>query len=279
MTLRGTIGASGAVNENASSRILGIQTIDKLAVINQAPSSLILPYDVTILADNPIGYWRMDDVSSPAIDQIAGNNAAQWNGVIFQEPSLVGSDPDNDAVGTPDPGNGYLKVQNDSVFNFSNGSNDLPFSIEIFMTKENTDIGPLVGKTHIGANSNSNEYLLDVLPDGRIVGRLFDLDWVNIHTVTTVDPVISIDTIYHIIWTYAALVSTGLLYVNGFSVPVIYDTIGTYNTMRQTSVELYFGIRYPGTGLSTFHGSYDEISMYDKVLTPTQVTAHYRASL
>ena len=103
----------------------------------------------------------------------------------------------------------------------------------------------------------------------------------TVHVTFTAGSVISISTIYHIVLTYNG-VNTGLLYVNGAPIGVSYSTAGGYTNMSDLNFPVTLGAHFTGSvppNTAYFDGVLDEVAMYNKVLTPTEILAHYNAGI
>jgi hypothetical protein len=66
-----------------------------------ATSSQASTYSDAILADGPLAYWRLGDSASPAVDLTGnGHNGVAGAGVVFNQPSLLGSDTADKSINT-----------------------------------------------------------------------------------------------------------------------------------------------------------------------------------
>jgi len=88
-------------------------------------------YRAIVLAKNPVGYWRLGEVTGPtAVDETGnGHDGTYFGGVTYQEPGALANDP-NTAVGF-DGLDAYVEVP-DSV-QFSQMTSGAGLTVEVWM--------------------------------------------------------------------------------------------------------------------------------------------------
>src|SRR5215469_14735868 len=108
-----------------------------------------------------------------------------------------------------------------------------------------------------------------------LVGNLRDLSGGD-HIMQSAPGTINTNTLQHVVETYDKASGDAALYING--VQVVSTNFGTIRP--QTSVPLYLGIRaangYPGSG-SLYNGLLDEVSIYNRALSQSEIQAIYNA--
>ena len=123
-------------------------------------------------------------------------------------------------------------------FSFTNGTNDVPFTISIWANA--TSFDSAVGNWLFNKRGNSTdmEYQLVILSDGKLVFQKFSLgsSASGEQQITTV-PLISINTWYNIIVTDSGSgnINDCKIYLNGSLLSVTRTTIGTYVRMNNTT--------------------------------------------
>lgn len=98
-----------------------------------APAAPASTYRDVILADSPVGYWRLGDTvgSATARAEVGPNLAAA--GVVFGEASLLPGDADTAAFFTGDLTNGSALTYADVAGGFSNFAGNAPFTAEVWL--------------------------------------------------------------------------------------------------------------------------------------------------
>ena len=132
-------------------------------------------YMQTVLANNPIGYWRLGETgSTTAINSgTAGTtqNGAAGTGVVLggTAGALAG---DADKAATFDgTSSGYLSVTDSSPFNFATSA---PFSLEAWAKITNTAVGNQAVMSK--ADTNDFGYFMTLIKDGGKYQLLLQLD-------------------------------------------------------------------------------------------------------
>lgn len=258
----------------------GVETLSVVPMVSS------LSYEDAVLADEPIGYWRLGDTgvipSSDIIDEIAGNHASLGATPLFEQAGLLAGDADTAALFDSEEEDRLTLPIASNLFSFTDGVDDKPFSLEAWISVSDLTItAPIISKSFL-TTSNSNEYILQVEPDGKLTIVVYDNMASSHHFFRTTASVISLDTPYHIVATYSGAINSGIIYVNGVSVPGTYTTSGGYSNMRVLAINVAFGNRFFNDMIpvkSYFNGILDEIAMYDKVLTSDRVLAHYNAGV
>ena len=245
-------------------------------------------YEAAVLADNPVGYWRLEEnpgFLSTATDSSA--NAGAQDGAIVgggtgvtSVPGPIVNEPSNNAMRF-DGSSGYIDVQDPNAVL---GSNFPAWSIEFWMRPEaggGAHQNPVVKGQYSGAGGTffNQTSGLDALGFG-----------INNGTPTTVDaPLATNDEWQHVVGTLERDMpqigeTVATIYVNGGDANggsthqgTIQDVQSDNSTEPFTIGGLYF--QPPGTPyVNRFLGALDEVAIYDYALNEEQAAAHYNAS-
>jgi len=213
-----------------------------------------ITYPLAVLADNPGAYWQLNDLASPAVDTVAGNNLTENGPLTWQAGALRGG---GSSV-TGWSGVKYLRRVDPTGFVPA-----VPFTIEAII-----DIGPaLPGALGViydydGVAGAGVYFYVDNL--GHIVGRVGT--GVMIGTVPLL-----VNTVYHV----ALVVSAGTFqfYVNGVAYGPATAHVGYVITAGSS---VFVGVS--GTGAPwPAAGRISDVAEYPVALTQPQIAAHVAA--
>lgn len=223
-----------------------------------APASV---YRAAVLADTPVGYWRLDETTGTTAHDESGNgrDATYVGAFTLGQPGALAGDPDpavqlDGATGEVDVG---------SVFDFAPS---LPFSFEAWVKPTTID----ATYRHVVTKM---QYTSTFFPlDGTYVvfvqgsPTLGFERWADAGTELAVESTTftAVGTWAHVVATFDG--TTGTLYVNGASVAAGTSLGG----IAANSIPLAWG--------NLFAGSIDEVAVYDHALAQARVTAHYQAA-
>lgn len=214
-------------------------------------------YASTVLADNPIAYWRLGETSgSTAFDQTSNNlDGTLLGGLTLGEPGLLIGDTDT-SVSFSGSG-GYVDVGSQPLLNQL--TND--FSIEAWVNFPSSLGG--VGGNHIANTRGVGDgYKFNVLGNRQVVFTAFgEADYIFSHTVLD-------DEITHLAVVFDSL-NDAHLYVNGYLSETIAGSTPV-NPNNQT-----FNIGREPTAPANGVGQIDEVAIYDRPLTPNEIEEHY----
>lgn len=224
-------------------------------------------------SDDLVGYWRNDGVTT-WLDRSTNSNNGTVSGspasIIVPEGLNEGRDSqgyyltDTDSIssGIRFKGAEYISVQDSESLDF--GTSD--FSIALWV-KPNENIGATRGLIYKGADGSDEGYYLRVDSTKKIRWKLNDGS-TDVSDLTT-------QTISQDVWTYITFVAdrsgNGQIYLNGVLDSDSVSSISSVGDITSTE-NLYIG-QYNTT--SEFNGSIDEVKIYDKALSATEILKNY----
>jgi hypothetical protein len=222
------------------------------------------PYAQAVLADKPLAYWRLDELTGPTATDLSGHGYdGTYTGLIsYGQPGAIANERDA-AVSF---NGGYMTAAGVPLF-----SGTAQFTLEVWIKRLQDDAyhGILAQNDRIGGNV-SEGYLLVFQPAN--VGAPLDLsrfhasngDYANTFGLAWSN------TWTHVVATYDSQTIT--LYVNGVSAGSTTSTtmIGVVTDPFTVGIDSG-GVENP----SPFDGMIDEVAIYDHPLSLAQVQAHY----
>lgn len=228
-------------------------------------------YPSTILADNPIAYYRLEETSgSTAVDSSA---SGAYSGVY----NFVGSYPlqgqpgiDTNAIGLSVANPGAVTIGYYDALN-----QQAPFSVEIWAYPISTDPAnyrcPVGNFSGWGTATQSGWYIY------QIAGSPTAFAFITASGVWIQSPAVPLFNWYHLVGTYDG--TNMNFYVNGvLAAPTQSAVSYVANSVNNAGVNpIALGFRGDSSGYGAFDGSVDEFAYYTNALTAAQVLAHYQA--
>jgi hypothetical protein len=226
-------------------------------------------YAQTVIADNPVGYWRLNETSGSVAHDSWGGHDGQFFNVSLGQFGYHTNDPDFAAgFGILAPSDSY--VGNIQGIDFSTFGNNSAFTIEAWVKA-----GPQTmdaGVVTCGYGSGGEEFNLDT-GGGSHAFRFSVRDSLNVaHNAS--GNVVPNNSWQHVVGVCDEPNGAVRLYVNG---------INNANTTIANGVQMgtdpvSIGSRrggYATTYTSQFVGTIDEVAIYGYALNPTQILNHY----
>jgi hypothetical protein len=213
-------------------------------------------YVAAVLADSPVGYWRMGEASGSVLDSI-GSSHGTATGTTRDVTGALTTAQDDGAItfnGTSD------KVRMGDVLDQTGA-----VSYELWVKRANT-----TGALQYLMNKGAGQPNIVLKADHYItVGEE------NVDLVLSSTAILNDTNWHHIVftWTGAAAVDAAKLYVDGVNVGVHQNTA----TIAGNGSSLSLGAAY--VDALYFAGTIDEAAIYNTVLSPTRVLAHYNAGI
>lgn len=244
------------------------------------PPPIILTYDELIISDGPISYYRLGESSNsdPAIDEMGVQNGAYMANPTMGVPGLVVGDSDTAVDFTT--GNKYVVMSDNNSYSFTDGISDKPFSFEaiIVVTGQSVWSSPILSKSEdTSLGGNQNEYAFVVENNGVLSCYIYNGVTGDNHRWFTTGGTIQLNTRYHVICTYGGSQNTGQMYVDADEKILQYTVVGVYTGMTNTTSSLKLGMVFLNNNSfeTPFEGVLDKVAIYNYVLTPAQIQAHY----
>jgi RHS repeat-associated protein len=223
-------------------------------------------YSAAVLADQPVGYWRLNEQSGTTANDSSGNSlAGTYTSIgagLGADGALSGCDPSNSAASF-NGSSSYVSVPNASQLDIGG-----PSTVEAWFK------GP-------GSAPSANEYLVNrgspydyivYIDTGGHVAFQADTSAGALIFNFSGSTVVTGGGWYHLAATWDG--STARIFING-ALDASKTASGTPNT---GAGGLYVG-RADSAASNYVNGTVDEVAVYNKALTPTQVATHYQAAL
>lgn len=209
-------------------------------------------YKATILADSPVAYWRMDEMSGPTLVDVTGSgyNGTYHPSETFDESGAIAGDSDTAILF--DGSTGYATT---SVVITGAVSIEFWINLPSSSYSYNYAIGETGGFKGVRFPSGTEPSLCDGSLDIQASTGIGSGVWA--HIVATLDG------------------TAGKLYINGSLAASHASTVTGFSNAGSGGVAL------AGTGGGTFlcNCELDEVAIYNYALTSTQVAAHYTAGI
>lgn len=217
---------------------------------------LLTGYPAEVMADAPLGYWRLGEASGSVAADTSGNGhqGTYFGGVTYGVTGAV--DTSSDTAVTLDGTSGYASVPSTGL-TLGTG----PATMECWAS--------------ITSGYSGNPRMLAF--GANIAWELF-LDGANRHLnifnfnggVTDTGFTFAFDTLYHVVLTVDA--SNIIVYIDG---AVVFNPAFS-SAASNSGMALYIG--QSGNAADWWKGTLDEVAIYGTALSPTRVSAHYAAS-
>lgn len=239
-----------------SSALLFLVEMPALAV--DSLSGPLVPYEQAVLSSNPNAYWRLNESSgSTAFDSssVGGLNATYMGGYTLGQPGPINSSTSAAVLFNGTTGHARLNdpgvaspLDMDSV------------TIEAWINWDGTS-----GDNMIMNKENAYEIAVQ---SGTLRTAIYRSGWAW-NGAGAITP----DEWTHIAVTYDESTSTQIQYINGLVAST--NSIGGGAINPDNNNFLDIGRRASG---SFFNGLLSEVALYDHVLTPEEINAHFLAS-
>ena len=224
-----------------------------------------MSYSSEVLADSPLGYWRLGDTSGTTMTDSSGNGRdGSYSNVNLNQSSLLLTDSANKAVGFGVTGATWrYGLVADAAWLDSSS-----FTVECWFTATTTSsYQGLVTRDGVPGSRGWNLYLLN--------GQLHLFDAAGSGAILTGSTTVSTNTTYHAVLTSNG--STVKLYLNGAQ-----DATGSYALGNSLANNIMVGASVAGNGEPTspalgLSGVIDEVAYYGTALSATRVGDHYTA--
>ncbi|MCX6119406.1 MAG: LamG domain-containing protein, partial [Proteobacteria bacterium] len=219
-------------------------------------------YRDIVLADNPVGYWRLGESSGATALDVSTNGI---DGAYIGGTTLGSSSPllgDLDKSVTFNGSSGYINVPDLTPTKMTGN-----MSIEAWIKTGNaaTEQAVIYNGINPGTNGGLNYYL--EIYQAKLCFGVTGNVWSQ-GTAT-----LNSNTWYHIAVTYD--LSNVRYYING----VLDRTVATTAVPSWTTNSQFNIGRYYWNNTNFWNGSLDEVALYNVALTDTQILTHYNAGI
>lgn len=218
-------------------------------------------YDNAILFDDPFGYWRLNETSGTSAADATGNgNTGTLTNfpASFTAPGLITGSADS-AI-TFDGNDDLISVSSAAVTSFTGASS---FTAEAWIKPSRVSGTNVIVARH----GNSNIIFSLRIQDGVLWTYVWAYpgNWQG-----TSGGTIAVGQTYHVAVTYNASTYVRTLYLNGAALASNTNQIGT-------SANPPITIGSNGVGSERYQGVIDEVVLYQRALSTTDINRHYVA--
>ncbi|WP_394848077.1 LamG domain-containing protein [Pendulispora brunnea] len=222
------------------------------------------PYSSAVRADQPSAYWRFGESSgTTANDEMGAYPGVYERGFSLRAEGAIAS---NTAVRLD--GEIGSRILIGDVFDFSS---DSPSTLEAWVKWDGTGSAYIFSKRGDQTNGN-NGY--ELYASSNSSGQV---QWTYSRTTRGQPTLLFHDAqpsneFVHVVATFDG--AMGRLYLNGEEV----SNLAFSNSVVGSGAVLALGNNAAGDG-DSFQGTLDELAIYERVLSPDRIRAHYRASI
>ncbi|HEY1557699.1 MAG TPA: LamG domain-containing protein [Kofleriaceae bacterium] len=227
---------------------------------SDAPADARPSYRDVVLSDHPIGYWRLGDTASVAMDETGTYDGAYSGACTERVPGAIVGDPDTAVVFD----GSTCKITLPVAFPFSGTA---PYSIEAWSsTTANTLYQMIFCGEQRDALDPLDGYALLVTPSSATGGFQLERVVSSSSVKTPIDP--AAGGFHHVVATYDG--AHVALYVDG-------ALIGETADARSAAAITQVAIIGKSSAGNPYTGALDEVALYPTALPASRIAAHYAA--
>jgi len=224
-----------------------------------------MSYSSEVLADSPVGYWRLEETTGATAADSSGNAR---DGTYTGSPTLgvpgalaISTNKATTFNGTTQ----YVAISDNAAFSIPTTN---LFSVEAwFRTTATGAVRNIVSKV----TAANFEWSMFINGAPAINFLVYNAAGGGSNSLQGPASVVA-NTWYHVVATVNASTNAMILYINGVQV----DTNTNTQILANGTSPVNIGRRPDGTSL--FNGSVDEVAIYPTVLSAARVAAHYAAA-
>jgi len=228
--------------------------------------NLLSAYSDTIVADGPLGYWRLgeSDPSQPAMDSSGnGNDGAYMGGVTLGMPGAIAND--NDTAAGFDGASGFVDIPSNGTFDLNN-----QFSLEAWVINSGQQL------QQAGRIFSNGGFAWGIVTGG----GTFTKDAVRFTTFSHMDydsnlTIVPEDGSWHYLAVTLDDTNTATFYLDGGQT----DSIPGPSPAFSSGLDLFIGKNPYQNAPEYFNGCIDEPAVYPSVLSPDQIANHYNVGI
>jgi len=243
----------------------------------QSPSGGISAYQTAVIADNPVAYWPLNELTGTVANDYGSGTpdpGTYTNGPLLGQPGVDGADPYPGTSVFFDGTDDHITMGAlASKLQFASGAD---FSVEAWVAFEGRLTTPgaaVVGEAYAG--DGTVRYTLGFHNGGtNTVSRKPSFGWYN-GAWRKVDSAVELtdSAWHHLVGTYNGGTNQLELWVDGASV----GTLTPGGSQPGGTESLYVGRRWDGGGNQYFNGYIDQVAIYGSRLSSSRILAHYGA--
>ena len=214
-------------------------------------------YHDVVLGDAPAGYWRFGEPSGTTLVDSSPNhnNGTYLGGVALGAPGALVASGDLNTAATYDGVNDTGRVADSATLHVGSS-----FTVEGWVSRGST------AKSYELFNKGANGIQLSLMNAGS--GNKLFLRKAGVTTIAQSSIGILADGYHYVVATMNGA-GTAKIYVDGVDVT---QSVSAVQAIADTAFPLTFG------NAAGAPAKFDEFALYDSVLTPAQVSAHYAAA-
>jgi hypothetical protein len=214
----------------------------------------------SVLGDGPVAYWRLDESSGTTARDVTGHHDGAYAASCALDVAGALLNDTDPAVRFDGMTSTVSVSPTDLDF-----TGTAPFSVEGWVNLAHAPNEFRHAINHESQTGNREGYAMFVQPTGNLAFERFVAAAGN----TLQGPVARLNQWYYVVGTYDGAKLS--FYVNATMAAQAGDT----RSRSPLADDFYIGA---GENIKFFDGVIDEVAIYDKALTPAQITAHYHAS-
>jgi hypothetical protein len=220
-----------------------------------------LGYRSEVLADNPVGYWRLGEAGPTAADSGSGGNDGTMQGTyVAQQSGAIAFDSDTSLDLNGSSGRVLIGDFHDFV-------NRAPFTVEAWARSDSFAAAQHIMFKRDVSNTDGWIFGFSAGAQLRITRRHGGSSTSQFESGTS-----STGTWYHCVATYDG--TDLLLYKNN----TVYGPTTSTGNIEDISDNLHIGCN-SGVSGGFFNGKLDEVAVYNTALSATRIAAHYNAGI
>jgi hypothetical protein len=241
-----------------------------------AALSVVTPagYAAAVIADHPVGYWRLGEAAGPtALDSWGLNNGTYHGNEIFGLPGAIVNDP-NTCINLAGDGSSLVSVPYNPGFNGGTDPNG-SWTVECWVRPgyDSATMGFAVPVASVDLTQNRSGYFFLEQADGwqlRLGNASGYIDNWN-GAAGSFGGVPQANTWYYLVGQFDGAAAMGYAYVNGVQV----KAAAVSGLANNTAAPFNIGDRGDG---APWAGRIDEVAVYSGVLSADRIKAHYNAA-
>ena len=237
------------LNPSSSNRV-ELRLVDEFFNISEPARFSVLTPALNSLFENAVAYFKLDETSGNAIDVINGFNGTLFGGVTQGVAGKIGT------AYSFDGSSGFIDLGDNDDFSFTDGTNDVPFTIRCWVNPSNTSgLKTLISKWDL-----EREWEL-ILVNNSLVFSLFSEGTSNRIRAEYSNSIVA-NQLQHIVVTYDGLggLNSVKISVDNFFGIMTNSIEGAYIKTKNTNASVLIAKR-DNNNPFYFNGSMDEITI------------------